>query len=109
MRWGAYILAAMLIGGCAHAGKPAAKPQASLPIKPHTPSAAGALVFDAPITQGQPPLQLSREGRSPDAFVGYESITATYFYVRSDDRMTSDHSDRFERRAITTRVGVSYR
>lgn len=108
MRWGAYTIAAMLLVGCAQQRVKPAEPQATLQPM-YEPSAAGALVFDAPVTQGQPPLQLSREGRATDAFAGYESTTATYFYVRSDDRFTSDHSNRFERRAISTRVGVSYR
>lgn len=102
------MIAALFLVGCAHHGAKPATTQATLKAA-YEPSAAGALVFDAPVTQGQPPLQLSREGRATDAFMGYESTTATYFYVRSDDRFTDDHSNRFERRAISTRVGVSYR
>jgi hypothetical protein len=66
-------------------------------------------MFDPPISAGQPPIDLARDDRAPAAFAGYDSTTATYFYIRTDDRQTSDHGDRYERRAISEKVGVSYR
>ena len=54
-------------------------------------------------------MELSRDGRAADAFVGYETQTATYSYLRTDDRQTDDGSNRYERRAVSTKVGVSYR
>jgi hypothetical protein len=48
-----------------------------------------------------------------DAFVGYESVTATYFYLRTDDRQMDNsnlhNNDRYERRAVSEKVGVTYR
>ena len=102
------IAIALLACGCA-AHKPEPKAQA-LPITTSYASVpAGSLVFDPPVIVGQPPLQLSRDDRAPSAFAGYDSTTATYFYVRTDDRQTSDRSDRYERRSITEKTGVSYR
>ncbi|HMB96178.1 MAG TPA: hypothetical protein VKK61_09080 [Tepidisphaeraceae bacterium] len=87
-----------------------AQPQAQVQAFPHYEAgSSGSLVFDPPVTIGQQPLQLSRDDRQPAAFAGYDSSIATYFYVRTDDRQTSDRSDRFERRAISEKVGVNYR
>ena len=101
------IVLAALTGGCA------VQPVAQLkPAGEARHVASASLAFDAPVTIGQPPLNLSREGRSPEAFVGYESITTTSFAVHTDDRQLDDsngHQDRFERRSISTKVGVSYR
>jgi hypothetical protein len=111
MRWGVSIIIGILLSGCAaqkHPSADASKPQPLAPPR-YLPAASGSLVFDPPVTLGEPPLQLSREGRAPDAFVGYESTTATYFYLRVDDRQTSDAGNRYERRAISTKVGVTYR
>jgi hypothetical protein len=110
MRSGAWIILAVLTLTCGCASqqqrKPAEQPVAYLEYEPAT---AGSLVFDPPVTAGQAPLELSRDDRTPGAFVGYESLTATYFYLRIDDRMTNDFSDRYERRAVSEKVGVTYR
>jgi hypothetical protein len=107
MRWGACIILTVLACGCAAQRKP---PEAEQPRPPlYHPAAAGSLVFDPPVTFGQPPVELSRASRNPDAFVGYESTSFTYFYIRADDRFSDDDHNRYERRAVSTRVGVSYR
>lgn len=105
------IFAVLLLGawGCASQPKPQAEPKAVAAAPVYGEASAGALVFDPPVIAGQPRPELARQDRIPGAFVGYESITATYFWVRVDDRMDSDFNDRYERRAISTRVGVSYR
>ena len=113
MRWGvSIIILAALSGGCAVQPAPR-QPVADLkPIPPAKPIAAASLAFDPPVIIGQPPIQMSREGRSPDAFVGYETTTITSYYIRSDDRQLDfgDHrQDLYDRRAISTKVGVSYR
>jgi hypothetical protein len=100
--------------GCAsQAPKPpraAHQPLPVLAVYREAPSAA--LVFDPPVISDQPPLDLSRDDRTPGAFVGYEETIATFYYVRTDDRQFDGsglNQDRFERRAISTKVGVSYR
>jgi hypothetical protein len=84
---------------------------------------AAALVFTPPVVRQEQPLDLSREGRATEAFVGYEQGIVEYHYVRTDDRQRSGdgwgrswgggpfggYGDRYERRAVTERVGVRHR
>jgi hypothetical protein len=72
---------------------------------------AAALAFDPPVTANEPPVDLSREGRETTAFVGYQDAVTTYSYTRSDDwfGFVSDSGLLFQRRAVSERVGVSYR
>src|SRR5689334_9537450 len=106
MRWGALIITAILTGGCA--AQPTTSKQTASTDHPTTapaaryyqPSTAGALVFNPPATLGQPPMDLSRDQRTPDAFVSYDSLTTTYFYIRNDDNAGSGWQNRWsERRA----------
>ncbi len=118
MRWGACIITAvssailaLAVSGCAQ-NKPVGKSPATLaanPARAYAPSPATSLVFDPPVTIGQPPLQLSRDARNPDAFVSYDSLTTTYFYLQTDDGAIGYPYGRYQRRAISTKVGVSYR
>ena len=79
--------------------------------------AAAALVFDSPVALDAPAVDLAREGRQAEAFVGYAEGVTEYFYVRWDDRQgnwgTGRHGgggyDRFERRAVSEKVGALYR
>jgi len=52
---------------------------------------------------------LDRELREPGVFLGYEDLTATYFYIRSDDWQVGTNDGRTFRRAVAERVGVTYR
>jgi hypothetical protein len=80
---------------------------------------AASLMFDPPAAVNSlPPEALSREPRQRGALVGYEEATATFFYIRIDDRQTfdgfADHGrggsrDRYERRAVSERVGTIFR
>ncbi len=70
---------------------------------------AVALAFDPALTIGEPPLQLSREGRERSAFVGFEDQTVISFYIRIDDRDFGDGRGRYDRRAIIEKVGTTYR
>jgi hypothetical protein len=112
------LVVASMVGGCAchQPPKQQARTEQAEPAGPvlasYRPARAGALVFDPPVISDQPPLNLSRDDRNPGAFVGYESMTATYFYIRTDDRQADDfgiNNDRFERRSVQYKVGVSYR
>lgn len=72
---------------------------------------AAALVFDPPIAEYSAAVPF-RDGRQPTAFIGYDSVISTYFYVRVDDRqryITDDGIGRYERRAVSERFGVSQR
>ena len=75
----------------------------------YTESASASLAFSPPIAQNEPPIVLPRDRRQPGAFVAFEDVSASYFYLRTDDRMTNDGTDHFVRRAIIEKVGVSYR
>jgi hypothetical protein len=115
MRTGAWIIIAGVAWfgvGCASKPKPAASADATTqPIErpQYEASLAGSLVFDPPVTVGQPPLELSRDARNPSAYVGYETSITTYFFLLTDDRMTNDRSDRYERRAISAKTSITYR
>src|SRR5258706_14754846 len=105
MRILAVIFTVSLICGCA--GR-------HLPTTMHTPhvyseAASASLAFSPPIAQNEPPIALPRDQRQPAAFVGFGEVTASYFYIRTDDRMTNDGTDHFVRRSIIEKVGVSYR
>lgn len=112
MRVGACILMAVLMTGCV-SSQPAPKPMLnhSLRVAQRSGNAA-ALAFDPPVASDMDPLDLSRDGRREEAFMGYDSLTAEYYWLHTDDRQVDywdGRGDRFERRAVSTRVGVRYR
>jgi hypothetical protein len=115
MRWrsGAFILLGTLtvVAGCA--SKPAHPAATAQPAHIYDDAVAAALVYDPPVIANSPRIEISRQGRAPEAFAGFEDITTTFYYLRVDDRQLtnggSHNNDRFERQAITERVGVSYR
>jgi hypothetical protein len=72
-------------------------------------SCASALAFTPPIAYGQGPVVLPRDVREPAAFVGFEDLSATYFYTRTDDRQNLSADGWSYRRAVSEKVGVSYR
>ena len=115
------LLCAVLLAGCQTKAPPSA-PQTLDDEPEYEAVTAAALVFDPPVALDEPPLQLTRADREARVAVGYEELTAEYFYIRLDDRqITSGGSsrfghgfgggsyDRYERRAVTERVGVRYR
>lgn len=112
MRRALTILAlAGLIGGCTSTK---AEPKASSDnvLVTYQPAAAGALAFSPPVAADQPEIYVSRENLAPEAFLGYEAVTASYYYLRVDDRQFIDQLDRdgvYQRRATSYRVGASYR
>ena len=108
--------AAFVAGGCArksgHVNR--AEPDQGDVLLAAARPAAAALVFEPPMARGGPPLMLAREGRQPEAFVGYAEGEREYFYLRWDDRQSNwdrgrHGGDRYERRAISEKVGVLYR
>ena len=83
---------------------------------------AAALVFAPPVAYDADVPDLSRDERHPSAFVGYPEGVTEFFYVRWDDRQAGGWGggscsgsgwgsgggwgDRYERRAISEKVGV---
>ncbi len=107
MRCGVIILAGFVLAGCAASHQVATQ---SPPAQRHyLPASASALAFNPSITRDQPPLELSRDVRERAAIVGIDEVSITYFDIRMNDRQTNDFTDRFERQAVSQRVGVSYR
>lgn len=72
-------------------------------------TSAAALVFDPPIAANMPRLDLSRDSRTPAAFVSYDSLFTSFYYVRTDDRLDGGWYGLPARRAITEKFGVTYR
>ena len=70
---------------------------------------AASLAFTPAVAIGEPPVVLAREGRQPSVFIGFDEISATAFYIRTDDRQSDDMSDRYQRRSVIEKVGVTYR
>lgn len=113
---GLTILAACFLTGCScHQPEPVASTQPATIVYIDQP--ALALAYTPPAAQ---PLDLARTGRAPAAFIGYESMVTEFFHVRTDDRILfypgrfdsgpgTGGFGRFERRAVSTRVGVRYR
>ena len=100
--------AALLVGCAAHKAQPEARATSLYKPTDAGPVTASALAFDPPIAAVEPSLDLSRESREPLAVLGYDEPIATFSYVRSDDRfrVTFADGDRYERRAISERVGI---
>jgi|SRR5688572_24090952 len=95
----------LLVGvGCARAPKPTG-------IARYDDVTASSLAFDPPVIADEPRLELSRADRGPAAFVGYEEIITTHFYLRHDDhqRWFDRDGGQFQRRAITETYGTRYR
>jgi hypothetical protein len=121
MRWGAFILlGALTTVGCASKPAHPAATTTAEPARIYDDAVAAALVYDPPVIANSPRIEISREGRAPAAFAGFEELTTTFYYLRVDDRQLNYggggasggqhiNNDRFERQAITERVGVSYR
>ncbi|MCC6423265.1 MAG: hypothetical protein IT447_07275 [Phycisphaerales bacterium] len=98
----------LAVGGCvANKKHPSTTNHVSL-TRYETTSAA-ALVFEPPIAANLPHLDLSRDSRTPAAFVSYDSTFTSYYYVRTDDRLPGDWYGWPARRAITEKFGITYR
>jgi len=105
MRITPLILPLALLAGCTNK---------SMPQTLHSPhryddSAAASLAFSPPIAQNEPAIVLPRDQRQPSVFIGFDEVSASYFYIRTDDRMTNDGTDHYVRRSIIEKIGVSYR
>ena len=116
MRCVALLIASMLLTGCASRAK-TSQPVVVAPPEPERENywyearTASALAFPPPVVANAVTPNLSREGRERTAYVGFDSVITTYHYLRYDDRQViqGDGPERYERRAISERFGVSYR
>ena len=115
------LVAVVYLYGCQHR-EPAPLERTDAAPAEYEAVTASALVFDPPVLQNEPKLDLRRDERQARVAVGYEELTVEHFYIRFDDRQISDGFsgrggrgggggvyDRYERRAVTERVGVRYR
>jgi hypothetical protein len=100
------ILTLAALAGCA-----SKKPTIEAVVVPaeYEDASAAALVFSPPVSERQPQLALSRDGRAPEAFVGFDQLTTTYHYVRFEDRQSDEFNEGYDRRSVSVRVGVSHR
>lgn len=97
------ILALSLLVGCASKPKKAVAPVVVYEDRP-----AAALAYAAPVGSLIPDEVLDRDLRAPRAFMGYTPGYTEFYWVRTDDRFRfgEGHADRYERRAVSTRVGI---
>jgi hypothetical protein len=123
VRFGAIILIfSLTAAGCAHQQRATAP--STQPTVVYIDQPVVALAYAPPVAQGNGYGSLDRAGRQPQAFVGYETLVTEYFWLRTDDRFRfytsgggrsgsghgsgfgSTANDRYERRAVSTRIGV---
>jgi hypothetical protein len=102
MRLTCLFIAAALLAGCASSTHPVMSNGNDKP-------SSAALVFDPPVAMYDRPLDLSRNNRGEAAYAGFEDTTTTYFYIHTDDRQTTDLSDRFVREGYSDKVGSVHR
>ena len=91
-----FLLLALLAGGCA----------SREPGTPPNVRAASSLVFDTPIAMAEPPIDLSRDTRGNAALYGFEDTSTTAYYIHTENRETTDFTDRYERRSYVDKVGT---
>ena len=70
---------------------------------------AAALVFTPPVTLGTPALNLSRDGRQPEAFWGFSQGTTDSYDLMFDDVHVVDPITGGYRESFSERAGITYR
>ena len=94
-------MAGILLTGCATQPPAMHTSNVAQPIT----GGASALAFDAPITLGEAPIEISRSDRGPAAFMGYDQQSTSAYDTVSYNRQTSDHSDRYIEESYTETTG----
>lgn len=109
------VLLVTMVGCCSHChtAEPATHPSETaqrlyVPPAP-TYSTASALVFDPPASRYLPPLDLSRDGRTPAAFAGFQQASNTFTYTFTDDHQSTYFRDSYDRHTFSVQVGSSVR
>jgi hypothetical protein len=107
-------LLAIALGGCASESvhvDPLQQPHA------YSLASASALAFDPPVLAGEPRLDLSRDGRGPAAFDGFDEGRTTYYFLQSNDwyldfavrgARGGQFPDYYQRHAVSETFGISY-
>jgi hypothetical protein len=97
----------LVLVGCASTQPP------PMPVQPaHSGPAAAALAFTPPVAYGQPSMDLWRDQRQAQAFVGFDQPSISSYRLRQDDEQRHGRfgaNDRFERRAIIQQTAVRTR
>lgn len=107
------VLLSASLGCQSKPAKPVSATVSTRPVTRHP--AVAALAFDPPVISGETPIDLSRDSRTPSAYVGYDGLTTTYFYINSRDQMGIWGSgwgwggDGYERWSNISKTGVRYR
>ena len=104
------VVLALAAAGCSTSSDPQVERPVPTNAYVYAPSASAALAFDPPIIIGQAMPSFGRDGRSPEAFAGYEEQVTTYSYTHQRDeiRVQNDHGS-LNRRAYTDRTSVTTR
>jgi len=115
---GTFLLSLVTLVGCA--SRPAPSPMAVAQIDDEG-AVAASLVIDPPFVAAEPPLDLPRDERHATAYAGFEEFSVTHYWLYQDDHQRDRapswgvrgfgglRQDRFDRQAITQKVGVYYR
>lgn len=100
----AILLSIVLCVGCA------SRRQVAEPVHPiYADNPSAALVFSPPAIDSSYTPFLARDERTAGAFLGYEELSTTYYMIRTDDRQYEPDTGILLRRAVSERIGVSYR
>jgi len=93
--------------GCATVSHP--QPIESSADHLYTEATASALVFDAPIAQGEVHPELAREPRAASAFFGYTESTVEFYTSATDDMKNNQFGDVYTQEATSVKSTVRYR
>lgn len=117
MRVGFILIVGAFLAGCAAKPTSIASAPATQPSIRYEDATSSALAFDPPVTAGELPIDLSRDERAPSAFVSFDGPSTTLYWIHTDDLQESEWGgdaqgsmqDRFRRRAVIDKSGVTYR
>jgi hypothetical protein len=109
-------LLAITVAGCA--SQPRSVVPGQQPVAAYSEANASALAFDPPVLAGTPRLDLSRDGREPTAFEGFDQGSTTYYFLQTYDLYSGFGGGRggrggigdfYQRQAVSQTYGISYR
>ena len=103
------LIVACVIGAAGLCGCAQQKGEVVRVIPQYHDQSAAMLAFTPAIAKDEPVVFLARDTRQPSVFIGFDELSATAYYIRTDDRQSDDYSDRYHRRAVIEKIGVSYR
>jgi hypothetical protein len=104
-----FMLGAILTGCASQPGAMQASNNPHPINQPPITGGASALVFDAPITLGEPEIVVSRDDRGAAAFWGFEDQSSSAYDILTYNRTSTDRGDRYVQDSITEKTGVVQR